>query len=270
MHLPDRPRRERRRLDRLEDVLPRHLQLLLHHVDDLGLGQRRDVVLELRQLVDDVGRDEVRPRREDLPELRERRPELFERVAQPPRAIRSRRCGARVEPEPREDARDVRGPAKQPRVLGMLGFGLRDGAVGRVDDDDGAARRVRDPVRDVAEQELLAPAHARVADDEHVGLLLVDCPDDGAGDVGVDVDDRARAVQLGRIAGERFLGALDGCRQHLEQYEFAVGAVSEIGRPRNGLASGLGAVRCDDDLHLPLYSTTRTRDSHHDRPLASD
>ena len=94
VHLPDRPGRERRRLDRLEDVLPRHLQLLLHHVDDLRLGQRRDVVLQLRQLVDDVGRDEVRPRREDLPELRERRAELFERRAQPPRAVRGRRCGA--------------------------------------------------------------------------------------------------------------------------------------------------------------------------------
>ena len=270
VHLPDRPGRERRRLDRLEDVLPRHLQLLLHHVDDLRLGQRRDVVLELRQLVDDVGRDEVRPRREDLAELRERRAELLERGAQPPRAIRGRRCGARVEPEAREDARDVRRAAEQARVLDVLRLGLRDGAVGRVDDDDGAARRVRDAVRDVAEQELLPPAHARVADDEHVGLLLVDRAHDRAGDVGIDLDDRARAVQLGGISGERFLGALDGRRQHLEQHEFAVGAVREIGRPRDGLARGLGAVRCDDDLHLPLYSTTRTRDSHHDRPLASD
>ena len=94
VHLADRPGRERRRLDRLEDVLPRHLQLLFHHVDDLGLGQRRDVVLQLRELVDDVGRDEVRPRREDLTELRERRAELFERGAQPSRAVCGRRCGA--------------------------------------------------------------------------------------------------------------------------------------------------------------------------------
>ena len=94
VHLPDRPGRERRRLDRLEDVLPRHLQLLFHHVDDLGLGERRDVVLQLGQLVDDVRRDEVRTRREDLTELREGRAELFERGAKPPRAVRGRRCSA--------------------------------------------------------------------------------------------------------------------------------------------------------------------------------
>jgi hypothetical protein len=31
MHLADRPRGERLGVDALEDVLPRHLQLLLHH-----------------------------------------------------------------------------------------------------------------------------------------------------------------------------------------------------------------------------------------------
>ena len=45
-------------------------------------------------------------------------------------------------------------------------------------------------VRDVAEQELLPSAHAGVADDEHVGLLLVDRAHDGARDVGIDLDDR--------------------------------------------------------------------------------
>ena len=41
--------------------------------------------------------------------------------------------------------------------------------LGAVDDDDRAARIVRDAVRHVPEQELLAAAHADVADDEHVG-----------------------------------------------------------------------------------------------------
>ena len=40
--------------------------------------------------------------------------------------------------------------------------------VGRVDDDHGAAGVVADPVRHVAEQELLAPGHPGVADHEHV------------------------------------------------------------------------------------------------------
>ncbi len=45
VHLADRSRREWLRVDALEDVLPRHLQLLLHHGHDLGLGERRHLVL---------------------------------------------------------------------------------------------------------------------------------------------------------------------------------------------------------------------------------
>src|SRR5262249_44509206 len=46
------------------------------------LRQRLNVVLEPGQLGRDVGRDQVGPGREDLPELGERRPELLERFAQ--------------------------------------------------------------------------------------------------------------------------------------------------------------------------------------------
>ena len=82
VHLPDRPGRERLWLDVLEHVLPRDPQLLLHHLHDLRLGQRRHVVLQARELVGDVGRDQVGPRREDLAELGEGRAELLERLAQ--------------------------------------------------------------------------------------------------------------------------------------------------------------------------------------------
>ena len=83
MNLPDRPGGERLRFDPLEDVLPRDAELLLHHLDHLGLGQRRHAVLQARELLDDLGRDQVGPRREDLPELRERRPEFLEGGTKP-------------------------------------------------------------------------------------------------------------------------------------------------------------------------------------------
>jgi hypothetical protein len=47
MHLADRPRGERLRVDRLEDVLPGHAELLFHDGHHLGLGQRRDLVLKV-------------------------------------------------------------------------------------------------------------------------------------------------------------------------------------------------------------------------------
>ena len=87
VHLGDRAGRERDRVDRLEHVLPRHAELLLHHRNDLRLGQRRDLVLERRQLLDELGGEQVRTRREDLPELGERRTELFEGGAQAARAL---------------------------------------------------------------------------------------------------------------------------------------------------------------------------------------
>src|SRR2546430_17280232 len=66
-------------------------------------------------------------------------------------------------------------------------------AVGvRLDDHDGAGRVVRDPVRDVLEQELLAAAHADAADDDHVDLLLGCELDHVARRIGALPDDHAR------------------------------------------------------------------------------
>ena len=79
VHLRDRAGRQRQRIDRLEHVLPRDAELLLHHADDLLLGQRGHVVLQGRELLDELGRHQVRSRRQDLAELGERRAELLER-----------------------------------------------------------------------------------------------------------------------------------------------------------------------------------------------
>ena len=59
----------------------------------------------------------------------------------------------------------------------------------RLDDHDRAGRVVRDAVRDVAQQELAATAHADAADHEHVGLLPPRRLDDRLGRI-VAGDDR--------------------------------------------------------------------------------
>ena len=59
-------------------------------------GNGAHVVLEAAQLGDDVGRDDVRARREQLPELDERRPELVEHLAQVSPADRVDASGRRA------------------------------------------------------------------------------------------------------------------------------------------------------------------------------
>ena len=83
MHLGDRAGGQRRGVDVVEHVLPRHAHLLLHHLHDLLLGERRHVVLQRRELLDVLGRQQVGPRGQDLAELRERRAELLEGRPQP-------------------------------------------------------------------------------------------------------------------------------------------------------------------------------------------
>ena len=80
-------------------------ELLADHALDVRVRERLDVVLEAAELGDDVGRHDVRPGREQLPELDERRPELVEHLAQVAAAQRSasrrrRVRAAAVEHEP--------------------------------------------------------------------------------------------------------------------------------------------------------------------------
>ena len=82
VHLPDRGRRHRHRVEGRVELLDRGVEVLLDHPLHVGIGERAHVVLELAQLGDDLGRDDVGARREQLAELHERRPELVERLAQ--------------------------------------------------------------------------------------------------------------------------------------------------------------------------------------------
>ena len=82
MHLADRRGRDRRGLEVEEQPLERVAELLLDHALGLLERERPHVVLQPAQLDDDVGRHDVGPRREELPELDERRPELVEHLAQ--------------------------------------------------------------------------------------------------------------------------------------------------------------------------------------------
>ena len=87
VHLADRGRRDRNLVELEERLLDGEPELLLDHLAHLLERERRDVVLELPQLDDDVRRDDVRPRREELPELHEGRAELVEHLAEPPPAV---------------------------------------------------------------------------------------------------------------------------------------------------------------------------------------
>ena len=108
---------------------------------------------------------------------------------------------------------------------------------------------MRDAVRDVAEQELLPPAHPRVPDDEYVGRLLLGRADDRPGHVGVDSEDRSRRRVRIRIRAQGPLRPVLGFREHLEENELAVEPPREIGGPRDRVLRGLGPVGGDDDFH---------------------
>ena len=107
VHLADRRRRDRHRIELEEQPLDRVAELLLDHALGLLERERPHVVLEAAQLGDDVRRHDVGARREQLPELHERRPELVEQLAQM-LAARGRPCSSYIVGEPR-----LRGAARQ-------------------------------------------------------------------------------------------------------------------------------------------------------------
>ena len=175
------------------------------------------------ELLDELVRKQAGTGGQDLAELGEGRPQLLERLAQPPGAFRSREreaLGALGKAVFADDAPDLECPVEElpAGVLGLLELGLEDGlhSLGRVDDYDGAARVVRDPVRDVAEQELLAAAHARVPDYEDVRPFV-----DGG------VHDRPRRIRVDAHAGASALPGelsreLEEARLRLRDVDLAV------------------------------------------------
>ena len=88
MHLGDGRGCERLRIDLGEQLAPGLLQPLLDEAQDLLEREGRRAVLQGRKLGDEIGRNHVRARGEDLAELDEGRSQLGERVAKPARARR--------------------------------------------------------------------------------------------------------------------------------------------------------------------------------------
>jgi hypothetical protein len=88
VHLSDRRRRDRLLAELEEQLLDRQAELLGDDSLDVRERERPDIVLELAELGDDVGRDDVRARRQQLPELDEGRAELVEHLPQVLTALR--------------------------------------------------------------------------------------------------------------------------------------------------------------------------------------
>jgi hypothetical protein len=78
VHLADRRGRERSFVEAHEDIGERSAKALLDDDLDLFEADRRNFVLELLELGDEIGREDVAAGRDDLPELDERRTEILE------------------------------------------------------------------------------------------------------------------------------------------------------------------------------------------------
>ena len=123
------------------------------------------------------------------------------------------------------------------------------GVFGGVHDYDAAARQMRDPIRHVRQEELLAPAHPDVADDEQVGELLVGPLDDALRRIGVDLDPSAAELTGGRacLAGRRSLGVGVGLRHDPQEDELGFAAAGLSRRPLDSAGGGWRAVGGDND-----------------------
>ena len=153
MHLADRRGGDRALRELDEELLDRQAKLELDDLFDLLERKRRDVVLELAKLEDDVRRHDVRPSREQLSELDEGRAELVEHLAEVLPALGALAVARRRPAAPREeicqpvaleevaepvldgDLGDLRDPAQVARRRSPSGHGLS------------VARRVRVPAR---------------------------------------------------------------------------------------------------------------------------
>jgi len=88
MHLRHRCACNRLRIEALEDLAHGLAVGAMERGQHVGQRERRHPVLQLRELVGDIGRQEIAPRRQHLPELDEDRAEGGERLAQAHRARR--------------------------------------------------------------------------------------------------------------------------------------------------------------------------------------
>ena len=81
VHLADRRGRDRGRIELGEELLDREAEVFADHALDVLVREGTHVVLERLELDQDVRRDDVGPRREQLAELDEGRAELVEQLA---------------------------------------------------------------------------------------------------------------------------------------------------------------------------------------------
>ena len=81
MHLADRGGGDRGRVELGEELLDREAEVFADHALDVLVREGTHVVLERLELDQDVRRDDVGPRREQLAELDEGRAELVEHLA---------------------------------------------------------------------------------------------------------------------------------------------------------------------------------------------
>ncbi len=271
MDLSDGAGRQGLRLNGGEDVFPGDAQFAFHGGDDLLLGQRRDALLKRLQLFEEGRRHQVRACRENLAELCEGGAGGVEGLSEAASALadgffivdRARQHFTHAGAD--HDPAQAPGAAQKPALAGDAALldHRHGGAVGGVHDDDGATGVVGDAVRHVAEKELLAAAHAKVADDDGVGALLFDRAKDAGRRVIVD-DYAGMAAAAGELAREAHqarrrvlhklfvdpgLGPVGGQRRDHDLHDDEVGALAlGHGRgPMNGGVRGGRAVGGDDD-----------------------
>jgi hypothetical protein len=110
VHLRNRRRRERLGVESGEQLADRLAERALERLNRELARERRHLVLQLRELRGELGRQNVGTHRERLAELHEDRAELLERDAQP-RAQRQRAAPAGQQPaHPRHRPQQVRPP----------------------------------------------------------------------------------------------------------------------------------------------------------------
>jgi hypothetical protein len=211
-------------------------------------------------------------------------PEALGLAPSPDRALFVGPTEELLEPVFGEDGRDLRATPGEPGLDVLLDLGAPDhsGAArvahrlhmavspGGVHDDHRASRVMADPVRDVAQQELLAARHAGVAHDQHVDVLVLGGMHDGHRRVVVDHDVRPAtfACDLPHVDLEGICRASGACglgravgrvarvlrQDHLDDMELGLVALGERCSPAHRALGGLGPVGPHHHpLHRPGY-----------------
>ena len=216
----------------------------------------------MRELDDELRRDQVGTGRQDLTQLAEGGTELLECLTHSPGLASSPDGALVVRPAEEllqsvlgEDGGDRGSPSHEMRLglrLDGTGADRREApgvahgarhAVGRVHDDHGAPRVVADPVGHVAQQELFATSHPGVPHDQHVDV----------GGLG-RTHDRHRGVVVDHHVGAAAAAGDPLC--FLLQVLGGRGRAGPLGRSE----LGVGGARGDHDLDEVQLGAVRLRE----------